>query len=258
VALQELPSVLDGLSPVVMSPPTTTLMNSRRETPDGEWLFLHNRSLTDTVRGQLRLRGGRGQVARYDPEEDKYFVIRNRQRETGLEIETEIPPYTLEVLRVSRQLPKLQAPPNFRIAQEIHGPWQVSRATDDSGNHFEPVGEHPTLEDWRRWPGLETFAGTLRYRCALRLPGLQPGEALGLDAGAVDEIAELWLNGRSAGVRIAPPYVWEITALARPGENTIELDVTNTAQARWSDDFSRGDAVSGLLGPVKLLRARQK
>jgi hypothetical protein len=120
------------------------------------------------------------------------------------------------------------------------------------------VGEHPTLEDWRRWPGLETFAGTLRYRCALRLPGLQPGEALGLDAGAVDEIAELWLNGRSAGVRIAPPYVWEITALARPGENTIELDVTNTAQARWSDDFSRGDAVSGLLGPVKLLRARQK
>jgi len=57
-----------------------------------------------------------------------------------------------------------------------------------------------------------------------------------------------------AGVRIAPPYRWDLAGLARTGENMIEIDVTNTAQARWKDEFSHGDAVSGLIGPVWLLR----
>jgi len=64
------------------------------------------------------------------------------------------------------------------------------------------------------------------------------------------------VNGRLAGVRLAPPYVFEITRLVRPGNNMIQVEVTNTAQARWADAFSRGDAVSGLVGPVRVLRQR--
>jgi hypothetical protein len=76
-----------------------------------------------------------------------------------------------------------------------------------------------------------------------------------LDAGRVGEVAEFRINGRPAGVRLAPPYLWDITTLVRPGKNTIELDVTNTAQSRWSDAFSRGNSPSGLLGPICFILA---
>ncbi len=77
---------------------------------------------------------------------------------------------------------------------------------------------------------------------------------MALDLGEVAEIAELRVNGKPAGVRIAPPYRFDLSDVAQRGENLIEIDVTNTAQARWSDDFSHGDASSGLLGPVWLLK----
>jgi len=88
-----------------------------------------------------------------------------------------------------------------------------------------------------------------------RTISLKHPRGLALDLGEVAEIAELLVNGTPAGVRIAPPYRWDLSGLARGGDNLIEIDVTNTAQARWKDPFSHGDAVSGLLGPVWLLRA---
>jgi hypothetical protein len=40
--------------------------------------------------------------------------------------------------------------------------------------------------------------------------------------------------------------------------NVIEVDMTNTAQAKWADGVSRGDGMSGLLGPVRVLGARME
>jgi hypothetical protein len=93
----------------------------------------------------------------------------------------------------------------------------------------------------------------VRYRAKLSL-GSAPGGALALDAGRVEEIAELTVNGKRLGVRLHPPYIWDIASAVHEGENEILVDVTNTAFARWSDPFSHGDAVSGMLGPVQLLR----
>jgi hypothetical protein len=58
-------------------------------------------------------------------------------------------------------------------------------------------------------------------------------------------------------MRIAPPYLWNISDFVKAGRNVIEADVTNTARARWTDPFSHGDAASGLFGPVTLLRRKK-
>jgi hypothetical protein len=131
----------------------------------------------------------------------------------------------------------------------------VSKAVDDSGDRFERVGARSGLEDWRRWPGLETYAGTVRYRGSFQWQG--GSGAVGLDAGRVEEAAELVVNGKRAGVRLAPPYVWDISGVVRTGPNEFHLDVTNTAATRWKDGFSHGDAASGLFGPVMLLLERK-
>ncbi len=74
----------------------------------------------------------------------------------------------------------------------------------------------------------------------------------------VGEIAEVKVNGKNAGSRIAPPYAFDLTSLVRPGDNEIEILITNTGQARWTDPWQRGDATSGLFGPVRILRGNTK
>jgi hypothetical protein len=136
------------------------------------------------------------------------------------------------------------APPrpvrDYRPLAAIQGPWQTG------------AGIRRTLEDWRLWPKFGAYSGTMRYSRTIQL---EDPDGVAVDLGQVAEIAELHVNGRAAGVRIAPPYRFDLSSLAQAGENRIDIDVTNTAQARWEDPFSHGDAVSGLLGPVWLLRA---
>ncbi len=189
VELPELPRYLAELRKVDAPP---SIQVARRRSANGEYVLLHNRSLTDTVLG--------------------------------------LPPYTLRVVAPGEPLPAEAR--EHREAEQILKDWS------------RPLG------DWRKQAGLEQFAGTLSYKLTL------PGGATVLDAGEVYEIAELKVNGKSAGVRIAPPYRWDIGPLMRAGENEIEIEVTNTAQARWKDEFSRGDARSGLYGPVVVYRGR--
>jgi len=140
----------------------------------------------------------------------------------------------------------------FQYREDFKTEWDVTEL-DDRGLKAGPAVHVKKLEDWKRWKNRSDFSGTLRYRASVDLAG--SNGALALDAGRVGEIAELFVDGRSAGVRLAPPYVWDITTLIRPGRATIEIDVTNTARSRWSDPFSHGETESGLLGPVSLRKA---
>ncbi len=191
VAFPELPEALSGLSRL-KAPPRVQI--ARRRSDAGEYLLLHNRSLTETA------------------------VVDG----------VELPPYALRVVR-----------PGSRTA---------SPAVVSIKGRPEPVdGWSRPLGDWRRQAGLSEFSGTLSYKTRFQLAA---AGSVTLDAGEVYEIADLKVNGKPAGVCIAPPYRWDLTPLLHAGENEIEIEVTNTAQARWRDGFSRGDAHSGMYGPV--------
>ena len=79
---------------------------------------------------------------------------------------------------------------------------------------------------------------------------------LTLDCGQVGEVMEVWLNGRSLGVRIAPPYIIERDCcnLLHPGKNQLKIRVVNTLGHQVRDWFSRSMPIepSGLMGPVVL------
>lgn len=220
--LAELPGSIEPS--VRLDPPSTSVVVSRRKTAGGEWILLHNRSLHDTYRGHLNPR-----VSRYDAATNRWFEAPK----------IELPPYALWTLWTGAPPEKLQPAVEYHRFEEITGAWKAGAGAGAIG-------------DWRRLPALAEFSGTVRY--SLTIP-IQDSRGLALDLGEVGEIAELRVNGKPAGVRIAPPYRWDLSGLAHAGENMIEVDVTNTAQARWKDPFSHGDAVSGLLGPVWLLRA---
>jgi hypothetical protein len=106
--------------------------------------------------------------------------------------------------------------------------------------------------------GLESYSGGVRYRRPLTLDAAPDG-ALWLDLGRVRGAAEVWVNGRSAGVRIWSPYRFDVSELLQAGENTLEVLVLNTL-APYLDVQSPtfyvfpGQTDSGLLGPIRLLK----
>lgn len=99
--------------------------------------------------------------------------------------------------------------------------------------------------------GLPRFSGTIRYEGTF---AVDAEKRLQLELGEVGETAEVFVNGKSAGVKIAPPYTFDLSHLARKGENALTIDVTNTLVYRMHDGFSAYHAIaaSGLIGPVRL------
>ena len=108
--------------------------------------------------------------------------------------------------------------------------------------------------------GLEAYSGALRLWADFTLPGTAKPPLL-LDLGQVRGTAEVSVNGQSVGARFLSPYRFDITKAVRPGQNRVEILVTNTL-APYLDAVSPthyvrpGQTVSGVFGAVRLLAGK--
>ena len=75
-----------------------------------------------------------------------------------------------------------------------------------------------------------------------------------LNLGDVAASAEVLINGRSAGVKVSPPWKVDLTRLVQSGDNRIEVLVCNTLANHYLTVPTRyrGKPLSGLLGPVQI------
>jgi hypothetical protein len=110
------------------------------------------------------------------------------------------------------------------------------------------------LGDWSQGSTLECYSGGAWYRKSFNLSAAQSGRRVVLDLGEVVATAEVRVNGRPAGIRVAPPWKLDITEYVKPGENRIEILVYNTLANHYLTIPTkyRGNPKSGLLGPVRL------
>ena len=127
------------------------------------------------------------------------------------------------------------------------------------------------LNDWttNSDPVVKYFSGTAHYTTHFSVDSLDGlGEAR-LDLGQVAVMAEVIVNGHTAGVLWHAPYVSaDILPYLKEGDNTLEVKVTNLWVNRMIGDrqknaapvtrvrrfYEAGDKLlpSGLLGPVVL------
>lgn len=102
---------------------------------------------------------------------------------------------------------------------------------------------------------LPTYSGIGVYRQILNLSAVEAARATVLDLGNVLVAAEVIINGKQAGVRLACPFTFDISRLIRPGKNTLEVRVANTLAPHYTltnESHDLGPTDSGLLGPVML------
>lgn len=112
------------------------------------------------------------------------------------------------------------------------------------------------LGNWEDY-ALETYSGGAKYEKNVKLNAEHLSGKIFIDLGLVMVSAELIINGKSAGVKLARPYRFDITELVRERNNKIEVKVFNTLANHYNIGYPtkfvyENQTISGMLGPVKL------
>lgn len=121
------------------------------------------------------------------------------------------------------------------------------------------------LTDWKDHPDarIKYYSGTATYSTTFTTPPPLASETKSraarfwLDLGVVKDLARVRLNDRDLGVLWTAPWRVEVTEALRPGENKLEIEVTNTWANRLIGDeqqaadceWNQGDRGYG--GPLK-------
>ncbi|HSI73889.1 MAG TPA: glycosyl hydrolase, partial [Fimbriimonas sp.] len=112
----------------------------------------------------------------------------------------------------------------------------------------QPKPTHYTdLQSWSESSdeNLKYFSGTATYKKTFELPTALTGEGLHqiLDLGRVEVVARVKLNGRHMGLLWRSPHKVDLTDAIRPGQNTLEVQVTNLWPNRMiGDEFLPEDS----------------
>lgn len=161
--------------------------------------------------------------------------------------------------------------PVKRKLTEVIGPWEVN-FQEERGAPAQAVFE--TLTQWNENadPGIKYFSGTATYKKTIEVQDewFAEGEQIWIDLGEVQNLAEVFVNGKSMGIVWKKPFRVNITEALSKGENELEIQVTNLWVNRligdqqpdaknkytWvSNPFYRADSPlkpSGLIGPVTI------
>ena len=156
---------------------------------------------------------------------------------------------------------------------EISGPWNLS-FNQKGGGRAEEV--FPTLRSWTGSgnPVVRYFSGTAVYKTTFCVDKEEfvPEGVIFIDLGEVKNIAEVFVNGKPCGTLWKAPFVTgDIRHLLHPGDNKLEIKVTNLWRNRMIGDvqpgethpvtairrfYKAGDPLlpSGLFGPVVIRR----
>ncbi len=137
---------------------------------------------------------------------------------------------------------------------EIHPTFEIDVAESEDLSAFRRFAVTDTLFNLAAADKIPDFSGKARYAFAFEASEDDARRGLAIDLGRVGHTARLWVNGRDAGIRVAPPYRFEIGALLRAGTNALVVETADTLARKIRDPFSHFLLLppAGLLGPVRI------
>lgn len=229
-----------NIAPDFQSPPSFGVDFIHRTTSDGEIYFVRNER-DDSVTVPCRFRvtgmhpefwdpstGTLSRVARYSeadgtigfdislPAHGSGFVVFNKEKRTDLA--------------------ELGEDHGDETRSAVNGPWKVE---------FPPNwGAPPSIDlkqliSWTDSPdaGVKYFSGTATYRNSFQAPADAEGKKIILDLGEVRDVAEVFVNGKSAGILWTKPYRADISSLVQPGRNDLKIEIVNLWVNRLTGDM---------------------
>ena len=242
----DLPARLDGLiDPDLRLQPAHPDLRYIHYRKDGLEFYLLCNEGGAAIEGEVAL-PVRGRIECWDPLAGARRDVGTRATADGVAVALHLPRRESVVLAVD---PRADFAPaatagydEQRLPLEL--PWQVF-ALD--GAPVAGLG----LGDWSRHPDLELLSGALCYRAEFEAPDAEA--ELGIDLGAVGDIAEVTVDSTSVGIRMWAPYEMFFNVPLAPGLHRIEVRVTNS----MANEYEGAQLASGLIGPVRLILRRR-
>ena len=235
------------------------------------YFIVNQQDRTETVEARFRVTGKAPELWRAETGKAEAVSYRIVNGETIVPLTLTADESVHVVFRKPATANALAIKPLAPVAMgRLEGPWDVG---------FQPGRGAPAKAKFAALaplnahadPGIKYFSGVATYKRLFSVPrGWKRGEPLWLDLGDVRDIAEVTINGKAAGTVWHAPWRIDISALALPWNNRLEIKVANLWVNRLIGDAQpgatkityttlptyRADAPlrpSGLIGPVELL-----
>lgn len=240
---------------------------------DTNYYLFHNENMYQSYEGDLLLPLKQGAVL-YDGMEDQYYALQTEAAGEMTRVRVEIPIYGMCVIldrkpdadmaaavypaeAISACSVCMDISEGWKYSLRRHGTAGLTAAECDPTESSEPEiqGELETLVPMSRlYP---EFSGHIRYEKEIVLDEVSKLAYLELEY--VFETAEVYVNGKSAGMLLCPPYRFEVGRLLKTGSNQIRVEVTTTMDRdqikrpapMFTLDYQAIEA-TGMYGAVKL------
>ena len=134
------------------------------------------------------------------------------------------------------------------VAISIKEPWGNAGGAAIDGPIKQTCGDGLiSAGDWTQIEGLSTYSGGAWYRKNIHLEK-NNGDKVYLNLGQMVSTAEVWINKQKAGLKLTPPWRFDITEYIREGDNQIEILLYNTAANYYLSvpTMYRGSTKAGL------------
>jgi hypothetical protein len=211
-----------------------------RTTDAGEIYFLRNES-ENPISGMCRFRVSGKFPELWDPSTGKtYRVTEYTKEKNGISMNIELPPHGSVFVVFSNEKRKdldlFAGQHRTSEGAEIAGPWKVTFPPDWGA---PPSAVFDRLISWTESgdSGIKYFSGTATYHNSFRVDAASVKRKMILDLGEVRDVAEVFINGKSAGILWKKPYQADITQLVKAGENELKVEIVNLWVNRLTGDM---------------------
>ena len=219
---------------------------------DGARYFLVNESKRADVCADIAFRAPFETLNAYDAMADSWLPVEKR----GECWHIQLAPYQSLFLMegehevTARPIPAAPAGDTLLLDKG----WSISLANAETPVQLQCMH---TLANLAQPDLVPRYSGRIRYSVDFSVAVPPKGKRVYLDLGEVYEIAQVKINGKEAGVRICPPYTYDITALVEEQNSLCEEVVNTLAKERGANRFdcSMPQEPTGILGPVRVVIA---
>jgi hypothetical protein len=218
------------------------------------YFLLFNENIDDIINTKLSFADERKPYI-YDALKNKAYKTKYTTNANSTEIEVSLNPYEMQIVVFGGSMPDNELEEKEGVYDTVvylNGPWRVSTAESKEYPTFTENKDINSIGNLNKPGSLPRFSGTIRYETEFETD--ENGDSM-LDLGDVGETAQVFVNGSECGIRISPPYRFDVSDKIVCGINHLTVDVTNTLVYKMHDRLSSFQAIapSGLIGPVSIM-----
>jgi hypothetical protein len=245
IALTDLSAACESIREVKLDKPFSDCVYYHYEQEDAHYYMFFNESVSDTLTGKVKL-----------PEYKYYYeydAFSNQLYHTDCSLN--LAPYESIIYICSKNM--LEAKQKCAIEsmkkEKLNINCKVSYASAKDYPEFISIGELTEFKDIRTLENMENKTGTVRYEALFDCNNFNSQVVLELENAW--EVAEVFVNNKSAGVRICGPYRFELTGMLKENSNELAIEVTNTLGNQQRDAISQYLVIEpfGITGDITLL-----